>query len=46
VHLSIGATIYRPETAVTLNQLNKEADIALYQSKANGRNTFTLYHES
>jgi len=46
VHLSIGASVYRPETAVTLNQLNKEADIALYQSKANGRNTFTLYQES
>jgi len=46
VHLSIGASIYRPEKAVTLNQLNKEADIALYQSKASGRNTFTMYRES
>jgi len=46
VHLSIGASVYRPGTATTLNQLNKEADIALYQSKASGRNAFTIYRES
>ncbi|MES2182856.1 MAG: diguanylate cyclase [Pseudomonadota bacterium] len=46
IHLSIGASIYRSETTVTLNQLNKEADIALYQSKANGRNTFTIFEVS
>lgn len=46
VHLSIGISIYRPNRSITLKQLNKEADIALYQSKANGRNTYTVFEEN
>jgi diguanylate cyclase (GGDEF)-like protein len=43
VHLSIGVSIYKPNKPITLKQLTKEADIALYQSKANGRNTYTIF---
>jgi diguanylate cyclase len=46
VHLSVGISIYRSNRAVTLKQLAKEADIALYQSKAKGRNTYTIFEES
>lgn len=45
VHLSIGISIYRPNRPITLKQLTKEADIALYQSKANGRNTCSVFEE-
>lgn len=45
VHLSIGISVYRPNRPITLKQLNKEADIALYESKANGRNTYTIFEE-
>jgi diguanylate cyclase (GGDEF)-like protein len=43
VHLSIGISIYNPERHITLKQLTKEADIALYQSKAKGRNTYSIF---
>ncbi len=45
VHISIGISIYRPDRPITLKQLTKEADIALYQSKANGRNTYSVFEE-
>ena len=45
VHISIGISIYRPDRSITLKQLTKEADIALYQSKANGRNTYSVFEE-
>jgi diguanylate cyclase (GGDEF)-like protein len=43
VHISIGISFYRPDKPITLKQLTKEADMALYQSKANGRNTYTIF---
>ena len=43
VHLSMGISIYKPDKHITLKQLTKEADIALYQSKANGRNTYSIF---
>ena len=45
VHLSIGIAIYKPDRHSTLRQLNKEADIALYQSKANGRNSYSIFEQ-
>lgn len=46
VHLSIGIAIYKPNRSASLKQITKEADIALYQSKANGRNTYTVFEET
>ncbi len=46
VHLSMGISIYTPDKAATLKQIAKEANIALYQSKAKGRNTFTIFEET
>lgn len=43
VHLSIGLTLYNPATDVTLKQLLKQADMALYQAKHAGRNTYSLW---
>jgi diguanylate cyclase (GGDEF)-like protein len=46
VQLSIGIAIYNPDHHSTLKQLCKEADIALYQAKANGRNGHSVFGES
>lgn len=43
VHLSIGLTLFDPSTDVTLKQLLKEADMALYQAKHAGRNTYSFW---
>lgn len=43
VHLSIGLALYDPSAEVTLKQLLKQADMALYQAKHNGRNTYSLW---
>lgn len=45
VQLSIGIAIFHPEQHSTLKQLCKEADVALYQAKANGRNGYSIYGE-
>jgi diguanylate cyclase (GGDEF)-like protein len=43
VHLSIGLTLYDPSSEVTLKQLLKQADLALYQAKHTGRNTYSVW---
>lgn len=43
VHLSIGITLFKPDSEVALKQLFKQADIALYQAKQKGRNTFSCW---
>lgn len=43
IHLSIGISILYPDSPVTLTELTKQADIALYNSKASGRNKHSLY---
>jgi diguanylate cyclase len=43
VHLSIGLTLYDPASDVTLKQLLKQADMALYQAKHTGRNTYSVW---
>lgn len=43
VHISIGLTLFDPDTEVTLKQLLKQADMALYQAKHRGRNTYMLW---
>lgn len=45
IHLSIGIALYHHDRPKTLKQLVKEADIALYQAKANGRNGYSVYEE-
>lgn len=43
VHLSIGLALFDPSAEVTLKQLLKQADMALYQAKHKGRNTYSLW---
>lgn len=43
VHLSIGLTMFDPANDVTLKQLLKQADMALYQAKRAGRNTYSCW---
>ena len=43
VHLSIGLTLFEPTSEVSLKQLFKQADIALYQAKQKGRNTYSCW---
>ncbi len=43
VHLSIGLTMFDPQSEVSLKQLLKQADMALYQAKRAGRNTYSLW---
>ncbi|MEZ0210558.1 MAG: diguanylate cyclase [Methylophilus sp.] len=43
VHLSIGLTLFDPDSEVALKQLFKQADIALYQAKQRGRNTYSFW---
>jgi diguanylate cyclase (GGDEF)-like protein len=41
--VSIGATVFRGYKEETAKELLKQADIAMYQSKAAGRNTLTFF---
>lgn len=43
VTVSIGIAVITPTTDIQLEQLVKEADEALYTSKQNGRNRFTVF---
>lgn len=43
VHLSLGLTLFDPASEVTLKQLLKQADMALYQAKQAGRNTYSVW---
>jgi diguanylate cyclase len=43
VHLSVGLTLFEPTSDVTLKQLFKQADMALYQAKQKGRNTYSFW---
>jgi len=43
IHLSIGISVFNPDDPVSIKALLKEADIALYDSKAQGRNRFNFY---
>lgn len=43
VHLSMGLTMFDPTSEVALKQLFKQADIALYQAKKKGRNTYCFW---
>jgi len=43
IHLSIGISVFNPDDPVSIKELLKEADIALYDSKAQGRNQFNFY---
>lgn len=43
VQLSIGLTLFEPTSEVALKQLFKQADIALYQAKQKGRNTYSFW---
>jgi diguanylate cyclase len=45
VHLSIGLTLFEPTSEVALKQLFKQADIALYQAKQKGRNTYSFWQK-
>jgi len=45
IHLSIGISVYDPAHPVSIKELLKEADIALYDSKAQGRNRFNFYQK-
>ena len=46
IELSLGIAIFFPDSNVPLQELTKQADIALYESKAAGRNTFRIYGEA
>lgn len=43
---SIGASIFSLTAGIDWSLIMKQADIALYHSKHNGRNTFTIFDES
>lgn len=43
--VSIGISIY-PTEFVTVNDIIRQADVAMYRSKEQGRNQVTMYHES
>lgn len=45
VSLSLGAAIYRPELKISADMLRKQADMALYEAKGAGRNTYRIYGE-
>ncbi|MCB1583152.1 MAG: EAL domain-containing protein [Xanthomonadales bacterium] len=43
--VSLGITIY-PTSNSTVNDIIRQADVAMYRSKEQGRNQVTIYHES
>jgi len=43
ISMSIGITL-SPADGSSVNQLLKNADLAMYHSKNSGRNTYTFYH--
>lgn len=43
VELSLGIAIYQPESGIALPALLKQADIALYEAKGSGRNTYCIF---
>lgn len=43
--VSMGITIY-PTKNATVNDIIRQADVAMYRSKEQGRNKVTMYHES
>ncbi len=43
--VSMGITIY-PTSNSTVNDIIRQADVAMYRSKEQGRNQVTMYHES
>lgn len=45
VSLSIGIAIYRPISGDTLENLMRQADLALYEVKAKGRNGFKIFED-
>lgn len=45
IHLSIGISVFNPNNPVSLKKLLKEADIALYHSKSQGRNRFSFHQK-
>lgn len=45
ISVSIGVSLYTPNTSRTIKSLMKEADIALYDVKASGRNNYKIYTE-
>jgi diguanylate cyclase (GGDEF)-like protein len=46
IELSLGIAILGPDSNVSLQELTKQADIALYEAKAAGRNTYRIYGEA
>lgn len=46
ITVSIGVATYRQNKPITIDELIKAADKAMYQSKADGRDRVTIYEES
>jgi diguanylate cyclase (GGDEF)-like protein/PAS domain S-box-containing protein len=46
VGISIGISIYNQNSNISLDELNKRADIAMYHAKKTGRNTFQYFSEN
>lgn len=43
IELSLGIAIYQPESGLALQALLKQADVALYEAKGSGRNTYRIF---